>query len=54
MHIIKVLEMALTLRFLYIYFETEYYDQFLKNFYSEYYIPCCVDFKPQTFAQIEA
>lgn len=29
--------------FLYIYFETECYNQFFKNFYSQCYIPCCVD-----------
>lgn len=32
MHIIrKIIEIALTLLFLYIDFETEYYNQFLKN-----------------------
>lgn len=54
-HIIReLLEMTLTpLSFKYIYFETKYYNKFLKNLCSQCCIPCYVDLNHRYLAKLQ-
>lgn len=50
----ELLEMTLTLlSFKYIYFETKYYNRFLKNLCSQCCVPCCVGLNHRHLAKLQ-